>query len=212
MKVIFLFFSLFYCASSYSQDHDFIEAILNQGEKSQDELLIQEKTHFEVAGKSYFLDLLHSEGLEKVFIEKKDGQDVFNVFTPTHEPIFSLKLSSKGPYSRIYKLSYRDISAQEKLLILYHFEGVNKYLKLQSTSRLYFITWNPKKNNSFQSYKGPVIWNELKDVRDRYFQRKRLLQVLDLDQNGYKDIVVKYGRTSLSYAYFGQGKWKQPKD
>ena len=107
----------------------------------------------------------------------------------------------------VAKVSLRKLSRDERILLVYHYEGVSKYLKLQGTSRLYFLTWNQKQRESFSIFKGPVIWNEMRDTQDNYIQRKRNLQVLDLDHNGLKDVVLKYGRTSRTFGYFGQGRW-----
>ena len=66
-------------------------------------------------------------------------------------------------------------------------------------------------NNNFKTLsmkRGPIVWDEFKDYRGHYHQRKSIIKVSDLDGDHYRDISIHLSKMNKVYLYAPGGAWK----
>lgn len=155
----------------------------------------------------HYVDLNGDYRQESFYTAKRDGENWIHFFDNKGKEIFAAEISAAGPWSRLFRIQMRNLSDKTKVLLLYFYEGVTKYLEFQGTSRVYFVTIDNNDLKSLAIYKGPILWDEVRGFKNHYHQRKYEISLFDLDKDSIREISVKYGRMSRIYKYLGKGEW-----
>lgn len=206
---VFVVLSVFDSTTSYAQDERlfrkmFSSSINQKKEKGKDISLY--KLH--INSKYYELDM-NGDGLnDGLVFEKKDGEDWIHIYKEFFTKVKSVRLLANGIKSRIYRIKVLNISKSSRLILLYYYEGVSKYISLLGTSRIYMMTIDDRNFDTISVYRGPAIWKEYDNARGFYNQKNYKISLFDYNSDGVKELTVKYGNSAYIYRYFGNGKWK----
>ncbi len=160
----------------------------------------------------HYLDMTGDDRPESLYTAKQDGEDWIYLFDNKGRQAFRYLIQAHGAWSRLFRIQKRTLSKTTDAYLLYFYEGVTRYLNFKGTSRLYLLTIDNKDLKTASVYKGPVLWDETRDFRDHYHQRKYEVSLFDLDHDYIREVIVKYGRMSRVYKYLGSGKWYNPDD
>ena len=199
-----VYFSLF---SAYAQDERYFRKMIT-GEVGKEVTLKDRPTpKVKVESRVYRLDLGGDTQLEGLVYQKKDGQDWFYIVDGQGQEIRSFKLDTTAGDSSLYKINIREISKRTKLIILNFYEGKNTYLDFDARARLYFITIDDKDLSKITFFKGPAFWHEFAGHRDHYHQRFYTTELIDLNNDGIKEIEVRHNGNIWVYLYQDFGKW-----
>lgn len=203
--LIFILFSL--SLSVHSQDErqfrELFSAELDKDVKDE-----ASKTYKFVAQTPlYKLDLNGDNRKEAFFYESKDGESWLHLLGYDEKRLKSFKFEPNGHGAKIYKIRVRHLSKDTLGLIIYFYEGLTKYIEVNSTVRLYFLTIDKRDFKSMYLYKGPIYWEEKKTLQGHYHQRPNKLSFVDLNKNGVKELLIKQGNSASVYMYQGLGKW-----
>ena len=190
-----------------SQDERVFRELLTHKIQEDKERSRKPEYDYKARGHRYYLDLNGDELPESFFISKKDGGDWLELFDRAGEKIYDYKFDTIGSWSRVFKLQMRNISSEAKLVILYFYEGITRYVNFQGTARVYFLTWDNNDLSTLSMYKGPYVWDEKRDFRNHYHQRKFELSMFDFDDDYTREIAIRYGSITRVYKYMGKGKW-----
>ena len=93
-------------------------------------------------------------------------------------------------------------------MVLYYYEGISKYTEMQSTSRIYLVTIDNNDLKTMKAFKGPSVFEEHKSLKGHYHLRNYQVYLQDLNNDGIKEVIVKYRNVSQVLLYDGDGKWK----
>lgn len=195
--------------SVWAQDEIFFKKVQKVKEvKTQKKLKEQKDLKWHVRSPRYRIDF-DENGYEDYFlIEKRDALDFITFYNHNHKKMGEFKLIPRGIKSYLYKIRYKRISSKTKVLVLYYYEGVSKYVNFISSIRNYFITIDHNDLKTLSLYKGPVIWEEAREFRDHYHIRKYDLDFKDINQDGILEISYNFKDLKKVYVYRGQGRWK----
>ncbi|RLA61675.1 MAG: hypothetical protein DRQ88_08405 [Epsilonproteobacteria bacterium] len=155
----------------------------------------------------YQIDLGSNKWPESIVVEKKDGEDWLYIHNDQKKRIFSFQFDVNGKESQVYKITKQKLSLKSDILIIYYYEGNTSYLKFNGTVRLYFLTIDNRKLDSISIHKGPVIWEERKNLDQKYFQKGHLVELIDFNKDLIKEIRIRGKITKNIYFYKGRGKW-----
>lgn len=156
---------------------------------------------------SHMVDLTGDHRPEKLFTAKRDGEDWLQIYDHAGELLFKKTLDTQGPWSRLYRIQVRKLNEKSKVMLLYFYEGITRYLEFQGTTRIYFVTYDDNNLKTLRMYKGPVIWDEKRGFKDHYHQRVYDVSFFDLDGDETREVTVSYGRMNRVYKYLGKGSW-----
>jgi hypothetical protein len=164
------------------------------------------KYKYLVSSKYYSIDL-DNDGIQEYFKPfKKDGEDWFEIYKRSLRVVFKGRLLSLGPNSKIYKIKYITINKNVKSLILFFQMGRSKGFGFHSSTQLYFINIINNDLTAIKIQKGPRISIENMSLSKFYFQRSYPVHFTDLNNDGTKDLLIKYKNISRVY-YFKNSKW-----
>ena len=192
-----------------AQDEYFLRNLLDR-EKPQDSSSRErgrDDSKFQTRTGRYLFDLNDDGKKESFYFSKRDGGNWLFIYDNENREIFSYFFESHGPWSWAYKLEARYLSAQHRIFLIYFYEGRTDYTKFQSTARIYFLTLDRSQLGSLKMTKGPYLWEEYEDKLGHYHHRTQFLSLADLDGNGMREVIVKYGLISRVYRYREGGKW-----
>jgi len=196
--------------------------LISTGALAQDELYFRELysgdlTHKKAKAKKkykwrantpfYQIDLGGKPWPESIVVEKRDGEDWLHIHNDQKKRIFSFEFDVNGKESQVYKITKQKISPKSDVLIIYYYEGNASYLKFSGTVRLYFLTIDDRKLDSISIHKGPIIWEERKNLDQKYFQKGHLVELIDFNQDETNEIRIRGKYTKNIYFYKGKGKW-----
>lgn len=159
----------------------------------------------------YALDLNHDKNPEDIVFVKKDSEDWIEIYENVKgekKKIFSYRFETKGFGSDLYRIEFKKLSANTSILILYYYEGVSKYTEMQGTSRVYAVTIDNDDLKTLAAFKGPSFFEEHKSLKGHYHLRNYQVYLDDLNNDGVKELIVKYHETNQVFIYDGNGKWK----
>ncbi|OUR98567.1 hypothetical protein A9Q84_03905 [Halobacteriovorax marinus] len=165
------------------------------------------KYHFVAHTPLYKIDLNGDNRKESIFYETKDGESWLHLLAYDEKRIKSFKLEPNGTGARIYKIRVRHLSRDTLSLIVFYYEGLTKYIEVNSTVRLYFLTIDKRDFKQMHFYKGPIFWEEKRTLQGHYHQRPNKLSFIDLNKNGVKELLIKQGNSASVYMYKGLGEW-----
>lgn len=153
------------------------------------------------------VDLTDDHRPEKLFTAKRDGEDWLQIYGHDGELVFKKTLDTQGPWSRLYRIQVRKLNEQSKVMVLYFYEGITRYLEFQGTTRIYFVSYDNNDLKTLRMYKGPVIWDEKRGFKEHYHQRIYDVSFYDLDGDKTREVSISYGRMNRVYKYLGNGSW-----
>lgn len=190
-----------------AQDERDFRSLFSGQEKKATDTIERLRAKFQQASPLYQIDLTEDNRNESVVIEKRDGEDWIHLFDWRQKLVFSEKLDVKGVDSKIYRLRKRRISKSAVVLLLYYYEGFTKYLRTNANARFYLITIQDNDLSKITMTKGPAFWVEYRDKDRTYIRRRYQEYFSDVNQDGSKEFIVKYGKIVDILSYKGEGEW-----
>lgn len=199
-----------FCLSSsvWGQDERYYRQILS-GElpKMSDGIRETSEHQFNVAGPSYLIDL-NGDGIEETLQpQKRDGVDWIEIRNSAKQRIFDAKLLAVGAGSFLYKAKLVALSPKVKALILFLDEGFTAGRRFEATARIFVITYEKNDLETMKIVEGPHIFHEKEAIREQYFRRDYLVNVVDMNKDGQKEISVQYNHIQRIMEYLGNGEW-----
>ncbi len=189
------------------QDERFWRKMLS-GELTREAQKAKVETKWEFASPLYHYDL-NGDGREEVIQGlRRDGIDWLDITGHDKAKLFSGKLWAMGIGSSLYRVRLIQLSPTARVLVLHLYEGKTESKKLESSARLYFLTFD---NNDFSTFKltaGPRYWHEYEGIREQYWRRLYSLNVKDYDGDGTKDLAVEFNHMQSIWLYRGRGLWQ----
>lgn len=156
----------------------------------------------------YELDLNGNHRFERLVFEMRDAQDWLSILDYQKNPIFRYHLGPNAPLSRVYRLRKVQINSDYHALVVYYFEGVNSYLGIHANARAHVITFRPDQmEQTMKGFKGPAFWEEFHNGREHYRRRSYELDFIDLNNDGTKEMILKFKNISRIYQFSNDGKW-----
>lgn len=192
----------------YAQDERYYRQILN-GELPAVNLDMNElqEHQFNVKGASYSIDL-NGDGIEE-FIQpqKRDGVDFIEIKDSSLRKIFDAKLLAMGGESSVYKARLAQLSQKTKLLVLFLDEGRTVGRRFESTARIFLLTFDNNDLSTLRMTQGPHHFHEKEGQRDQYWRRDYSVEIRDTNNDGVRDVIVKYNHIQRILLYKGFGEW-----
>ena len=165
-----------------------------------------EKILFEQFSPEYLLDMTGDGKKERIRFVNRDGRDRMIVADFRGRRVFHHDFRAVGLDATPYKILFRSLSPFSKVLVIHYYEGHTDYIKFMGSARLYFLTFQKNDLKTLSMYRGPSVFYE--HVRKgRYRRRSYDVDVADLDGDGKRDILVKYGGIKDVFLYRGEGAW-----
>jgi hypothetical protein len=210
-KFLFLLLIVLVPWRAMPQDERYFRQIFS-GELTKDELKPDDKKY------SYFLhtpfysvDLNRDKNPEEIIFVKKDSEDWIEIFenhAGVRNKVFSYRFETKGYDSELFRIEFKKLSDTTSVMVLYYYEGISKYTEMQSTSRIYLVTIDNNDLKTMKAFKGPSVFEEHKSLKGHYHLRNYQVYLQDLNNDGIKEVIVKYRNVSQVLLYDGDGKWK----
>lgn len=191
----------------YAQDENTFRELYLYADREKSKQKVEKDYRIKARSNRHLIDMTGDHRPESFYYAKKDGEDWFHLFDNNGKEVLRYRLDNVGPWSRLFRLQKRALNEKSDVYLLYFYEGVTKYLNFKGTSRLYFLTIDNNDMKTASVYKGPILWDETRDFRDHYHQRKYEVSLFDHDRDKVREVTVKYGRMSRIYKYMGDGKW-----
>ncbi len=207
MSKFIAIFITFCMASVGAQDENFIRKIFSKELQGKKKKPRAKKTLIQSSSPFYKFDINNDGRIESFVARKRNGEDWLNIHNYRGRAIYRAKLDSKGLNSWLYKISVRNLSYSTRVFILYYYEGSTEYFEFRSHSRVYFLTIDNKDLMSLSLFKGPAVFDEYETFKKDYFLRHYELNLFDYNNDGVKEIVLKYHLNNWIYMYRGAGKW-----
>jgi len=160
-KLLFLLIMLFLSARAMSQDERYFRQIFNGDVLQAPNTGIEKKYSYFIHTPFYALDINHDQIPEEILFVKKESEDWIEIYSydlGEKKKILAYRFETKGYESELYRIEYKRLSAKTSILILYYFEGVSRYIELQSTSRIYAITIDNDDLKTLNVFKGPSLF------------------------------------------------------
>ena len=135
--------------------------------------ICDKKYAFNIHTPYYDLDLNHDGNPEQIVFVKKDGEDWIEIFEQKNKEsrkIFGYRFETKGFDSELYRIEFKKLSPKTYVILMYYFEGISRYIEMQSTARLYVGTIDNDDLKTISVFKGPSFFEEKKFI---YFGRKK---------------------------------------
>lgn len=201
-------FLLLFSVSAFGQDERFYrellagEALTSLTEKA--ELVV---TPISVSGKLYQFDLNGDGQAEKLQPVKRDGVDALIIHDSSGNEIFEARLWASGGESVIRKLRLVRLSEKTRCLLIFLDEGVTSGTQIESTGRIYLLSFENNDLKTLSLAQGPHIFHEKEAARDQYLRRSYSVDVTDLDGNGVREVIVHYNHIQRILKYEGAGNW-----
>jgi hypothetical protein len=165
------------------------------------------KVHFVATGPLYQFDLTGDHRNESILIEKRDGQDWFHLYNYEMKKILSYKLQARAQGSSVYRLRVVRLSKTALVVLIHHFEGINEYLKTHANSRVHMLTIENNDLTTASVNAGPRYWFEFQDGRETFSRRRYEIELIDLDKNGTRELIVRYNSINSVHKFLGNGRW-----
>jgi hypothetical protein len=165
-------------------------------------------TQFTVRGAFYQLDLNDDKIEEVIEPQKRDGVDWIEIRNSSNSKIFEAKLPAMGSLSYLYKIKLVYISKNVRALILFLDEGVTVGRRFESTARFFVLSYENNDLSKISFSMGPHFFQEKEYQREVYWRRDYNVNILDLDNDGTREIAVQYNHIQRIMKYKGRGDWE----
>lgn len=193
------------------QDERYFRQIFS-GELGKDEARAAEKKYtYYIHTPYYAIDLNHDGKPEQIVFVKKDSEDWIEIFEQNkgeRKKIFSYRFETKGFDSELFRIEYKRLSPKTCVLLMYYYEGLSRYIEMQSTSRIYVATIDNDDLKTLAVLKGPSFFEERKSLKGHYHLRNYQVYLEDLNNDQVRELIIKYRLTTQVFLYYGDGKWK----
>jgi hypothetical protein len=197
-----------FCGQVRAQDERYFRQLFT-GEFARDPMKEEKGNYYlSISSPVYHVDLDDDGREERLIVVKHDGEDWIYIENHKRERIFSYKFTPKGGNSGLYRVNIRRLSKDTKIVLLQYYEGFVKYLESRGTARLYMMTIDKRDLSTIAVTPGPNIWDEHKDFKEHYHQRSSAFSLVDFNNNGIREVAVRYHLITRVYFYNGSGKWK----
>jgi hypothetical protein len=210
-KFVFLLFLFVAPWRAMPQDERYFRQIFS-GELAKSGAPVDEKHYsYFIHTPYYAIDLNRDKNPEEIVFVKKDSEDWIEIYEKSkgvRTKIFSYRFETKGFDSELFRIEFKKLSDKTAILLLYYYEGLSKYTEMQSTSRIYAITIDNDNLKSLTAFKGPSVYEEHKSLKGHYHLRNYQVYLQDLNNDGTKELIVKFRETSQVFIYDGNGKWQ----
>ena len=194
--------------SATAQDERYFRQLFS-GEIIRGQVPVEEKRYsYYVHTPYYALDLNRDGKSEHLVFVKKDNEDWIEIMDFDKKKIFSYLFENKGYDSELFRVELKTLSPTASILLLYYYEGVTKYINFQGTSRLYAITIDNNDLKTMKAFKGPSFFDEQKTFKGHYHKRNYDVQLIDLNHDSVKELVIKHRNTNTVFMYLGFGRWQ----
>tara|TARA_B100000925_G_scaffold87749_1_gene63227 strand:+ start:19761 stop:20417 length:657 start_codon:yes stop_codon:yes gene_type:complete len=179
-------FSRFINAQSERFIREALQGKLTQ--KKEENISLKSKIH---ASSDFFkIDLNFDSFKDGILFKAGDHSQEILIYNAKKEMIKSFEMPYVGFRSSLLKYTLNKLGSGIYLVVLYYSEGRVSYLDKSSRVKTYLLTIRKdvsRENLFFQS--GPVLMEEFISKRHGHLL-KRSLDIVDLDGNGIKDLVV----------------------
>lgn len=162
---------------------------------------------FNVKGPAYRIDLNGDKIEETLQPQKRDGVDWLEIRDSSERILFQEKLLAMGAESVLYKIKLVQISPTAKALILFLDEGKTKGQGVESTARIYLVSFDNNNLSTLKMTKGPHFFYEKEGQRDQYLRREYMVNVFDVDNDHVREVVVEFNKIQRIMKYVGKGVW-----
>ncbi|MBP9680294.1 MAG: hypothetical protein KBD76_02725 [Bacteriovorax sp.] len=193
------------------QDERFFRQIFS-GELSPVTKPLEEKKYsYYVHTPYYALDLNNDKNPEDLVYVKKENEDWIEIFENIKgekRKIFGYRFEAKGYNAELFRIEFKKLSDITSVLVMYYYEGLSRYTEMQGTSRIYVATIDNRDLMSLNVLKGPSVFEENRSLKGHYHLRNYQVSLSDLNNDGIKELIVKFRSISQVYVYEGSGKWK----
>jgi hypothetical protein len=167
------------------------------------------KTYWYTASTPFYeMDLNQDDVPETIMFIKRDNEDWLEIFDFYKKKLFSYRFENMGITSGLYRIEKKRLSDETEILFLYYYVGVTQFEKTDSSARMYFLTIDKKDLSTIHVIKGPSYFEERKSTNGHYHQRKYNVELLSLNNDKYREVVIRTRGTNEVYIYAGNGKWK----
>lgn len=165
--------------------------------------------HFRYNTPYYLLDI-NGDGLkESISFAKKDNEDWIEIYDGKNQLIYNYQFENKGIESELYRIELKRLNSETRVLLLHYFEGYTNYLHYQGSARIYATTIDNGNLKSLSTHRGAALFDESRLLKGHYHLRNYDAILEDLNEDGTKELVVKYRKISTVFTYLGNGKWKE---
>tara|TARA_Y100000768_G_scaffold16170_1_gene11286 strand:- start:4734 stop:5357 length:624 start_codon:yes stop_codon:yes gene_type:complete len=199
MRVVTAFLLCVLCLSVQAQDERYYRSIFSG------DLFSSEKEGFyhkiAVRSKKYMLDINRDGKEDAIQTLKRDGVDFFRVLDEYGRVKFESKLNPKGLNSSIFRVSFKAISKTIDVLILHYYEGDTEAAIFEGSARLYFATIINRDLGNIKFQKGPYFWTEREGVVGKYWNRRYIVNTLDYNNDGFREISTTYNKNNRVFMY-----------
>lgn len=161
----------------------------------------------EASSDKYVIDLNRDNKKDSFQTIKRDGIDFFRINDEYGKSVFEAKLETKGFESKIFRASLKTISKDIDVILLHFYEGHTKNSVFEGSARLYVVTIRKRDLSSATLDVGPYFWTEKAGVASKYWARRYSVNTVDLNQDGYKEIVVSFNNIDRILYYSKKGIW-----
>jgi hypothetical protein len=116
---------------------------------------------------------------------------------------------TKGKNRSIFKAHLVSISPTGDVILVHVYAGDNEAAIFAGSARLYFVTIRERNLKKITMTKGPYFWTEKERAAGKYWNKRFSVNVLDYNNDGQKEISVKYNTRSRVFFYVSDGFWDQ---
>ena len=193
------------------QDERYFRQIFSGELVKSDARADDKKYAFNIHTPYYDLDLNHDGNPEQIVFVKKDGEDWIEIFEQKNKEsrkIFGYRFETKGFDSELYRIEFKRLSPKTYAILMYYYEGMNRYIEMQSTSRIYVGTIDDDDLKTLSVFKGPSFFEEHKSFKGHYHLRNYEVLLQDLNNDQVRELIIKHNLTSQVFMYNGNGSWK----
>lgn len=194
----------------WAQDERYYRQILS-GELPKSSVDVKEDPiqHLSLMGSRYLVDLNGDGNDEILQPQKRDGVDFLEIRDASERKIFEAKLFVMGAESHLFKIKLVSLSPKVKTLILFMDEGFTQGRKFESSGRIFLIAFENNDLATMKFAQGPHFYHEKAGQREQYWTRDYMVNIVDMNNDGVKEIAVQYNHIQRILIYKGFGEWSR---
>lgn len=192
----------------FAQDERYFRELFLKNYREEEEGTVKKNYTYTVPTPFYTIDVNQDGKPESFVYSKKDSEDWVDIFDHEKKPVFKYRFTTVGAHSRLYKMRFSNIDENIGVVIFYFYEGVVKYHELDSSARLYFMTYKRSDFSNFKMIQGPYLFSEFKGMKGHYHQRIKQVEVMDLNNDKRNEIIIKHHLYSEVYSIKEDGSFQ----
>ncbi len=204
-----LLISLFLSLGALAQDERYIRELFLKKFDAENSKALKKTYSYIVPTPFYTLDVSGDGKPESFVYAKKENEDWLDIFDSDKKMIYQFKFDAMGFDSRLYKIRFASIDKEVGVALLYYYEGATKYYELESTARIYIMTFKRQTFSDFKVLKGPYLFREYRDQRNQYSERVKDVEIMDLNGDKRNEIVFKHHLYSEVVIVKPDGKFQE---